>query len=134
MARELFVEPDSVTLPLFDDGVYWIIVKKQLNSGESKQFAAAGIKRLSRGPNGIDPGYDVDMENAAFIKVAVYLQDWNLSKNGKVVPIDTPKAKVDALRATHPDIMAEVERVIGIHVLEMQEKKQTTGSLEPAPT
>lgn len=124
MARELFVEPESVQLPIFDDGQYWITVKRQLTAGESKQLMSSGIKRLSNGTDAsASPGYDVDLAAAAFEKVALHLLGWNLDQHGKVIALDTPKGIRDALKALHPDVFAEIERVIDAHVVAMREKK-----------
>lgn len=133
MARELFVTPETVKLPIFDDGTYWIEVKKQLNAGESKQIAAGAFKSMTPTKDGV-ASYDIDLEVAAFRKVAVYLLDWNLARDGKTIPIDTPKSKYDALKALHTDVYAEIERVVDAHVIQEQEKKATAGSATPVST
>lgn len=132
MARELFITPDTTQLPLFDDGQYWIVVKRQLTAGESKQLYAAGIRRMSSGTDGQGvPGYEVDLASAAFEKVALYLLDWNLTEHAK---IDTPKAMRDTLKALTPEVFNEIERAISVHVLAQQEKKLLSKTPEIAPT
>ena len=54
--------------------------------------------------------------------------------NGKAKSIDTPKAMSSALRALHPQVFKEIERVIDEHVETQQEKKVTSGSSGPDTT
>ncbi len=135
MARELFVSTESDQIPLFDDGVYWIAVKRQLNAGEAKQLQMGALRRVSpTGQNTDTPSvtYDLDVDLAAFQKVLVYLLDWNLvGPDGKTKAIDTPKEKREAVRALHPAVFAEIERAVDAHV-QAQEKKAPNGSPAPA--
>jgi hypothetical protein len=116
--RSFFVVPEDVTLPLFDDGAYWVKVKKTLNAGESRQLSQSAFSRVSPTgtPDNPSVAFDINVEAGAFGKIMVYLLDWNLpDAAGKTVAIDTPKAKRDALRALAPDAFAEIERVIDEH-------------------
>ena len=132
MARQWFVIPEEVKLPLFDDGECWITVRRQLTAGEEKRLSTGALKRMSptgAGTEAFAVAYDVDFEAAAFNKIIIYLLDWNVpDTNGKSKSIDTPKAMAASLRALHPDVFKEIERVIDQHVDTMQEKKATTGS------
>lgn len=136
MSRVLFVVPDAVTLPLFDDGAYWILVKKQLNAGEARQLAMGSFSRVTPSGTSEEPSmaFDLNLEAGAFQKILIYLLDWNLTDaSGKTVVIDTPKAKRDAVRVLHPDVFAELERVIDAHVeAEAQLKKTKAGSPTPS--
>lgn len=138
MSRACFVVPEVVTVPLFDDGTYWIRVKKQLNAGEARQLAHGAFSRVSNTGTPDDPlmAFDLNLEAGAFAKVLLYLVDWNLADaDGKTVTIDTPKTKRDAVRALDPAVYAEVERAIDAHVEAVaQEKKQQIGSLTPSTT
>lgn len=138
MSRSCFVVPESVTLPLFDDGALWIKVKKQLNAGEVRQMAQGAFTRVSPTgtPDAPSVAFDLNMDAGAFQKIVLYLLDWNLSDAaGKTVAIDTPKAKADALRALDPDVFTEIERVIDAHAETMaQEKKRRSGSPTPSTT
>lgn len=130
MGRTFFVEPDTVRLPLYDDGAHWIDVKQQLNAGEARRLVQGAFSRVSQTGTLEDPSmaFDLNLEAAAFNKVALYLVDWNVpDRHGKTVEIATPKAKTDALKALHPAAFAEIERVIDEHALR-QEKKQMTGT------
>ena len=134
--RQWFVAPEEVKLPLFDDGQCWVIVRKQLTAGEEKKMSTGALKRMSPTGAGTDAfavAYDVDFEAAAFNKIIVYLLDWNVPDNsGKPKLIDTPKAMSAALRALHPDVFKEIERVIEAHVeAQQQEKKAMSGSNGP---
>ena len=135
MSRSCFVVPDSVTLPLFDDGALWIKVKKQLNAGEMRQLAQSAFSRVSPAgtPEAPTVAFELNLESGAFAKMLLYLEDWNLTDaSGKTVAIDTPKAKRDAVKALDQDVAQEIERVIDVHVEAVsQEKKQKTGP--PAP-
>lgn len=137
--REWFVAPEEVKLPLFDDGQCWIIVRKQLTAGEEKKMSTGALKRMSPTGAGTDAftmSYDIDFEAAAFNKIVVYLLDWNVpDNNGKAKAIDTPKSMAAALRALHPEVFKEIERVIDAHVeAQQQEKKVKTGSVGPDTT
>jgi hypothetical protein len=116
--RSFFVVPEETTLPLFDDGAYWVKVKKTLNAGESRQLAQSAFSRVSPTgtPDNPSVAFDINIEAGAFGKIMIYLLDWNLpDAAGKTVAIDTPKAKRDALRALAPDVFVEIERVIDAH-------------------
>ena len=105
MGRVCFVVPDAVTVPLWDDGVYWIRVKKQLNAGEARQLAFGAYTRMSQSgpPEAPSVAYDLNIEAGAFGKILIYLLDWNLTDaTGKTVAIETPVAKRDAVRALDP--------------------------------
>lgn len=132
MARELFVTPQTDKLPLFDDGLYYIEVKRQLNAGEQNQISAGAFKSVTPtvGKDGPSVSYDIDLEVAAFRKVLVYLVDWNLTRDGKTLAIENWKAKYDALKALHPDVYAEIERAVDAHVA-AHEKKVSPGSPTP---
>ena len=136
--RKWFVTPEEVKLPLFDDGQCWITVRKQLTAGEEKKLSTGALKRMSPSGAGTDAfsvAYDVDFEAAAFNKILVYLLDWNVpDNNGKAKSIDTPKAMSASLRALHPEVFKEIERVIDEHVEAQQEKKVKTGSSGPDTT
>lgn len=138
MGRVLFVTPEAMTVPLWDDGVYWVSVKRQLNAGEARQLSVGAFSRMNRTGTLDAPGvsFDIDPDAGTFAKVLIYLLDWNLSDpSGKTVPIDSPKAKRDALKALHPDVFAEIERAIDAHVdARAQEKKLLTGSLTSSIT
>ena len=131
-SRQWFVTPEEVKLPLFDDEECWITVRQQLTAGEEKKMATGALKRMSpsgAGTKDFNVSYDVDFEAAAFNKIVVYLLDWNVpDNNGKIKSIDTPKAMDAALRALHPDVFKEIERVIDEHVEAQQEKKVTSGT------
>lgn len=136
--RALFVDPEIVRLPLFDDGQYWIEVKAQLNAGEATRLAASALrmKRITASDAESNEGaqdiIDFDFEAHAFQKVLIYLLDWNLTDNqGRAVSIETPKAKRDALGKLHPDVLGEIRRAIDAHAETRQEKKQMSGSLTP---
>ena len=133
MGRVCFVAPETVTLPLFDDGQYWVKVKKQLNAGESRQLAQGAFTRVSQSGTKEDPSvaFDLNIEAGAFGKILIYLEDWNLTDaSGKTVSIDTPKSKRDALRALDPEMFEEIERVIDAHAEEIAYQKKA----RPGPT
>jgi len=134
VSRAFFVEPDPVTLPLFDDGQYWISVKKELNAGEDKQLSQGAFTKLTRlSQDDSSPALSMDLEAAAFRKVLLYLLDWNVpDKAGKTVDITvSPKAKMDALKALKPAAFREIERVIDAHALSVE--KNGPGGV-PTPT
>ena len=138
MSRTCFVVPEIVTLPLFDDGAFWVSVKKHLNAGEVRQLAQGAFTRVSPTgtPDAPSVAFDLNMEAGAFQKILLYLLDWNLADAaGKTVAIDTPKAKRDALRALDPDLFTEIERVIDAHSEQVaQAKKLQSGSPTPSTT
>lgn len=138
MSRTCFVVPEVVTLPLFDDGILWIRVKKQLNAGEVRVLAGSAFTRVSRTGTLDEPSvaFDLNVEAGAFQKIVMYLMDWNLQDaSGKTVAIDSLKMKTEALRALDPDVFSEIENVIDRHAEAIeQEKKRQSGSLTPSTT
>jgi len=137
MSRTCFVVPDSTVLPLFDDGEYWIRVKKQLNAGEHRQLAQGAFTRVSQtgSPESPSIAFDLNVEAGAFGKILLYLLDWNLADaTGKTVSIDTPKAKHDAVRALDEEMYREIERVIDIHVEAIAQEKKAPRGLSTSDT
>lgn len=115
------------------NGQFWITVKADLNAGEQRQLAFGGIRRLDTVETGgqVVSAFDVDLEAGSFQKVRIYLLDWNLTDHyGKTVPIETPKAQRDALRALTGELYREIERVIDQHAA-AQEKKVPSGPGTP---
>ena len=137
MSRAFFVDPGSEALPLFDDGLYWIKVKKELTAGEAKQIAQGAFSRLVQVGTKEEPSaaWDLNFEAAAFQKVLLYLVDWNVpDKDGKTVDITvSPKAKRDAVKALRSDAFAEIERVIDAYALSL-EKNAQSGVTTPTTT
>lgn len=122
---------------LFGGSDYWIDIKQELTAGEARKLAHSGVRRLSR-PVLADEsvgelGMELDLEAAAFTKVALYLVDWNLSgPDGKTVTIaGLGREKWDALRNLKPDVFAEIERAIDEEVQARADAKKPTA---PGPT
>jgi hypothetical protein len=123
MSRAFFVDPEVVALPLFDDGQHWIKVKQQLTAGEARQLLQGAFSRMVQAGTQAEPSvaFDLNFEAAAFLKVMLYLVDWNIpDKAGKTVDISTPKAMRDALKAMRQDAFKEIERVIDAHALSVE--------------
>jgi hypothetical protein len=137
MGRMFFVEPETVRLPLFDDGLFWVSVKKELTGGEQKQITFSPFGKATRtgGDEESNLAWDMNFEGAAFLKILLWLVDWNVPDNvGKTVDIVTsPKAKKDALKALTVDALKEIERVIDAHALAV-EKNAPSGVATPTPT
>ena len=128
---EFFATVATEKVPIFGgDSGFWIEVKKELSAGDSKRLALAALKgvRKSASDDEGSQAFDLDLEVAAFNKVALYLVDWNVSDaNGKSVEIDTPKKKLDALKNLKPSVLAEIEKAIDLF-LAGQEKKAPPSS------
>ena len=113
-------------LPLFEDSGFWIDVKSELSAGDVKKLSLSALKHARQDKSGeeMQTVFDVDIEAAAFTKVAIYLVDWNVTgQDDKVVDISTPKKKLDALKAMTAPGYAEIERAIDAHAEAHQEKK-----------
>src|SRR3990167_3928981 len=101
---EFFVSAETDKVPLFDGTDYWVELKRELNAGEDRQIAHAALRRATRSVNkdgdlSDELQFDLDLDYAAFTKVALYLADWNLpGPDGKTIDIKrSRKDKVDAL-------------------------------------
>ena len=122
-------ETDTV-YPFPGDETHWILVKRGLTAGESRQIAHSGLKTASRplnedGSFGDSVGFDLDLDRAAFVKVALYLADWNIpGPNGKTVDIEKNPAKMSALRNLTPDVFTAIEKAIDTYVLARLEEKK----------
>lgn len=133
---EFFATTETDQVYLFGGTEYWIAIKKGLTAGEERQLQGAALRRISRPTNadgtiGDSVGFDLDLDRAAFTKVAVYLSDWNITgRDGKTVEIKSMARKVDALRDLNPDVFTAIEKAIDDYVLaRLQEKKaQSTPS------
>ena len=92
---EYFVTSETVRLPILE-GAHWIEVKAALTAGEDKRLTGAGLRTMRRTTDGdgtADVAFDLDLEYAALMKVAIYLVDWSLARD-----IKNPKLKLEALR------------------------------------
>lgn len=132
---DFFATTETDKQYLFGEDKYWILIKRELTAGEERQLAHAGLRRASRplnpdGSIGDSVGFDLDLDRAAFTKVALYLADWNIpGPNGKTVEIEKMAQKVDALRAMRPDVFTEIERVIDTYLTERSEEKKALSGL-----
>ncbi|MCR4375676.1 MAG: hypothetical protein NUW22_12585 [Acidobacteria bacterium] len=132
---EFFAGTETDTLYPFGGDQYWIAVKRELTAGEDRALAHAAIGRGTRevGPDGQptnEVGFALDLDKAAFKKVALYLHEWNLTDRQKrVVDIGTEAKKVAALRNLKPPQFRAIEVAIDAYVLErLIEKKVPSGS------
>lgn len=120
---DFFASTDTETLPIFGDSAHSITIKRELTAADEKKVTFSALINKFRNTKPEDGGdveqvFDIDIETAAFRKVEVWLVDWTLPK-----PIDTPKAKRDALKALKPSVFAEIARVIDEYVKGREEKK-----------
>jgi hypothetical protein len=118
----------------------WIDIKRELTAGEERQITGAAFRRASR-PVTEDGGetrmsFDLDYGLAGFMKVAIYLDDWNLTGlDGKPLDISTSGKKIDALKNLRPDVFAAIESAIDTAVAARhEEKKLQSGSPKSSGT
>lgn len=124
-------ETDSLN-PFPDAPDVWITVKRELTAGEDRQLAYSALVRTTRpieadGSMANALGFSMDIDKAAFVKVGLYLVDWNLpGTDGKTLPIITsPAAKFSALRNLKPAIFRAIEVAIDMHVDALVAQKKT---------
>lgn len=123
---QFFSQIATERLPIFGDSGFWVEVKADLDAGDTKKLSLSALRHARQDKSGDEPVtvFDVDMEIAAFNKVAIYLVAWNVTdNNGKAVDIGTKQKKIDALKALTPAVYEEIERVIDEHAKSRQEKK-----------
>jgi len=124
---EFFVTTDTTKLYPFGDGDHWIEVKQRLTAGEERRIATTMFSGArQRGANeDREVSFDIDLDSAAFVKVAVYLVEWNVpGPNGRPLPLNTMREKFDALRAMDPDAYRMIEKAIDAHVATQEEEKK----------
>jgi hypothetical protein len=123
MAKNRFVQPETVRLPLTDGD--WIDVKARLSIGEKKSVDSAGLKTMKT--TGDDKG-DVVVDLSAFslARTETYLVGWSfVDDDGRPV-----KLSREAIRALSEESYEEVENAITAHVEAETKKRQTpTGEL-----
>jgi len=128
---EFFATTETDRVPLFPKdadlkGKYWLEVKRSLAAGEHQELIGAAIKRAAF-KAGEDVGVELDFGNASFLKIGLYVVDWNLPDlNGKVPDIDTLPKRLDALRALSMPTFREIERAVDEHV-ENQNRPKKSG-------
>lgn len=133
---EFFASTETETLTPFADAPdRWITVKRELTAGEDRQLAYSALVRTTR-PIEVDGsmanalGFSMDIDKAAFVKVGLYLVDWNLpGADGKTIEIAaSPAAKFTALRNLKPDVFRAIEVAIDTYVDQLVAQKKTSVS------
>ncbi len=133
---DFFASTDTDTLhPFPEQPDVWITVKRELTAGEDRQLAYSALVRTTRpieadGTMANALGFSMDVDKAAFVKVSLYLVDWNLpGADGKTVEIlSSSAAKVTALRNLKPAIFRAIEVAIDAYVTARLAQKKTAGS------
>jgi hypothetical protein len=133
MARSRFVKPDTDTLPLSEGDV--IIVKRRLNHGETVESRARMFPRGEDGTVRTDPArYRTQL-------VLAYLVDWNLTDDGRPVPMRglPDEERAATLNALDDDDFLEIVTAIEQHIEakaaeRAQEKKLPDGATASPPT
>lgn len=124
MARIL--RPETARVPLSDGD--WLIVKKRLTAGETREMYRGGITSTGR----------IDHLNMPYSRALAYLVDWSVTDpDGKPVIIrDKSRDEVaSALDALDPDFYGEIMRAIEAHEDAMRderdrEKKAASGQTD----
>jgi len=131
---EFFATTEADKVPLFPKdteakGKYWVLVKRTLTAGEEQDLIGSALKpELKMGDGSSSVGVELDFAAAAFLKVGLYLVDWNVpAGNGKVPVIDTLPKRLDALKALTMPAYKEIERAIDAHVEELARPKKPGG-------
>ena len=102
MARNRFVKPDTVTLPISDGD--WVEVKRRLTAGEYRE-------RLAREyALGDDNRFRADLRQQGIAMIAAYVVEWSLTDDGKAVPFTE-----DALKSVDIDTFREILKAVEAH-------------------
>lgn len=109
MAREAFIQPDIIRMDLPGGG--WVELKNKLSNGESKHLNAKAFSVAvdTNAVNGFVPVIDIGAFGMA--KILAWVVDWDLTQNGKVMPINR-----DSVFNLDPEVATEIEGVIDAHV------------------
>jgi hypothetical protein len=103
----------------------WILIKKELNTGEGRAVATAGWKGVRQ--QGADAEISIDWKGMTFARVAAYLLDWSLTDENetRMPPNET------MLQSLHQDLYDLIEKQIADHVeaLELEKKARTTANV-----
>lgn len=126
MARQFFVVPREVELPLFpdeNDGVY-IIAKEKLTYGEAQVLQSASMTSVhfnSDAQEG-DTEIGLDLKRHAILRMLTWINDWNLPDpvTGKTLPVN--KSTIENL---DPETAAEITRVLDEHVKTLEKNAPT---------
>ncbi len=138
MARNRFVQPETVRLPLSEGD--WILVKKRLTYGEEQRLAAAALGKVSRLDRG-DAEVSLDMERFAVERLEIWIVDWSFWRHspecedsGHCTPDCQPvRFCRDAIAHLDPDTVEEIDAALERHIQEMEDAKKArsgTPSLE----
>lgn len=134
--RTRIVEPRTARLEL--SGGDWLLVKEQLNAGETMDL-------FDRAAPGVDLTQPGAMAKLSPMKVGpalvgAYLLDWSLvDAQGQVIPIrgQSPEAIEALLRAFDLETLTELMNAVSGHDARMREKKRhlaATASSAPSPS
>lgn len=127
MARERFVTPDSVRLPLSEGD--WIDVKKELTAGDARKMFTDLVKDLRAGERA-----SLDPAQVGLTKILTYVIGWSLTQGGKPVPF-TASALLALRQEDYQEISAAVDAHEAICEAARDERKNgQAGSTESRPT
>jgi hypothetical protein len=121
MPRDRFVRPDTVTLPLSEGD--WILVKRRLNAGETRDLYARMYRVVEVDDDANNPRAEgsvrmqLDTRQVGLAIMVAYLVDWSFVQNGERVPVRMlPIEEVETtLRALDPESFGEIRRAIEAH-------------------
>jgi len=123
VARMAFVKPEVIRIALKEGD--WIDVKKFLTSGEEAYLAGAGVPGFSQGEPG-KQSFELDFVSLKFARMLTYLVAWSfVDEKG-----NQTKPTRDYVETLDPEIFAEVEQALDVHVARMKEER---GRPMPAP-
>lgn len=120
MARNRFVGVESDTLQLSDGD--WVLVRRRLNTGESREMLARTYQNTPGGP-----GLQLDIKQVGLSRVVAYVIDWSfVDALGNKVPYSE-----QALSGLEPESFKEILDAVDAHV-EQQEKAREARKNAPA--
>lgn len=139
---EFFAGTETDTIYPFDNREYWVSVKRELTAGEDRAIAHAALRKGTRevAQDGVvsgEVGFVIDLDRAAFTKVALWMHDWNIpDASKKPVDVSSEQKKFHALRALKPEVFRQIEVALDAYVAEKEAEKKVpagrTGSGEPS--
>ena len=140
MARDRFVHPNVITLPLSDGD--WIVVKQRLTAGEHGEMN----RRIYHPTETLCPKCEeqylvhVDQRYAGLAPILAYLVDWSFEQHGERVVIQGLAAEdlERILETVDPEDLAEVRRAVEAHqehqrVIREEQKKTRAGAPPSSP-
>lgn len=111
MARNRFVKPGVVRVPLSDDD--WIDLKRELTVGEARQILFSTLEEQGDGT------FKRNLDAAIMLRLLSYIVAWSFVDDGRPVPVSA-----DAINALDVPTLTELISAVNAHEASVQPKNE----------